>query len=64
MTQLPVCQCQVEEPFLVSYFRRIFQRISSHDEGVTKKQLHEAGAEAKINSRLFIWSFMAFHNVS
>lgn len=32
---------EVEEPFLVSYFRRIFQRISSHDEGVTKKQLHE-----------------------
>ncbi|CAL1167788.1 unnamed protein product [Cladocopium goreaui] len=32
---------KVEEPFLVSYFRRIFQRISSHDEGVTKKQLHE-----------------------
>ena len=40
--------CQVEEPFLVSYFRRIFQRISSHDEGVTKKQLHEVGAEAGI----------------
>ena len=33
---------QVEEPFLVSYFRRIFQRISAHDEGVTKKQLQEA----------------------
>ena len=62
MTQLPVCQCQVEEPFLVSYFRRIFQRISSHDEGVTKKQLHEAGAEAKINSWLFIWT--EFHGIS
>eukprot|EP00435_Cladocopium_sp_Y103_P066626 s218_g28.t3 len=37
----PAASSQVEEPFLVSYFRRIFQRISSHDEGVTKKQLHE-----------------------
>eukprot|EP00438_Fugacium_kawagutii_P010738 Skav218254 [mRNA] locus=scaffold2035:83097:97463:- [translate_table: standard] len=37
----PLQLCQVEEPFLVSYFRRIFQRISTGDEGVTKKQLHE-----------------------
>lgn len=33
---------EVEEPFLISYFRRIFQKlVHRDDEGVTKKQLHE-----------------------